>query len=95
MKKDNLLHVTIWIKPSEWDKIQYDWASSGYRYVSGYVINKLLNYKGVPTKRKNDRTEGGCIKSLCFEKDKWAIVKERAEKCDMKISQYVVSILME
>ncbi len=94
------LHVTIWCKPSEWDKIQYDWASSGKQTVSQYVIDKLMECQPNPlsVRDNNVRTtkhgEKGVVKPLCVPADKWEIVKQRANALGLKVSPYVLSVLL-
>lgn len=89
------LHVTIWCKPSEWDKIQYDWASSGKQTVSQYVIDRLMEYGEKPVeKREKTLVEKGGVRPLCVPKDKWELVKQRAEENGLNVSQYVLGILI-
>lgn len=97
---EDWVHVTIWVKPSEWDKILYNFASSGKESVSQYVIDKLMEIELPPeTERKNNKRmkkgeEKGCIKPLCVPKDKWEIVKEKANLCGLKVSPYVLAVLL-
>lgn len=88
------LHVTIWCKPSEWDKIQYDWASSGKQTVSQYVIDKLMEYGEKPVEKREKTKDKGFVKPLCVPRDKWELVKQRAEKNGLKVSQYVLGIIL-
>lgn len=84
--------VTIWCRPSEWDKLNYLSAGSN-KTLSAWAIDELMKFDGVPTPVEHPNEEGG-IKPLCVPSDKWNVVKERAEKAEMSISNYVLSVLL-
>lgn len=86
---------SIWLYPSEIDRLEYDRAPTG-KTLSAYIIDKVYSYGDkIPEKVDRDKSVKGNVKSLCFPMDKWQAVKARAESCGMKITQYVVNILFE
>lgn len=88
------IHYTLWVRPSEWNKIQFDASATG-KSVSKYIIDKVLDYVGTPVKWESDKTEKGSQKSVCFFIKDWERVLERVETSGLNISRYIVSILME
>lgn len=89
------IHVSIWCKPSEWDRLNYLSISSG-KTLSAWAMDILLAHKGdVPYRPKIKDGERGCSKSLCVEKDKWEIIKKNAEEENMNTSKYLLSILLK
>ncbi len=86
-------HVAIWIKPSEWDRINYLSASTG-KSVSMYVIDKLMAFDGVVVPVADDKKEKGITKTLCVPADKWEIVKQKAKDCDMPTSKYLTYVIL-
>ena len=89
------IHVSIWCKPSEWDRLNYLSIATG-KTLSAWVIDNLMAHHGeVPYRPKIKNGERGCSKSLCVEKDKWEIVKQRAEEEEMNTSKYLLSILLK
>lgn len=90
--QNDWLHVSIWCRPSEWDRLNYLSASST-KSVSTWAIDKLLAYKGQVVEIEHP-AEQGKSRPLCVPADKWEIVKERAEKAGMSISNYVLSVLL-
>lgn len=85
-------NITIWCRPSEWDKLNYLSAGSN-KTLSAWVIDELMKFDGVPTPIEHP-DEVGKVKPLHVPVDKWNVVKERAEKAEMSISNYVLSVLL-
>lgn len=88
--------VTIWCKPSEWERLNYLSACSG-KTLSAWAIEKAL--KGVEKKVEVGAlteigTEQGCVKPLCVESKKWDVIKKRAEKKGMSISKYFLLVTL-
>lgn len=88
------VHITIWCKPSEWDKLQYLSAPS-CKPVSTWVCDTVYNYDGVVQDRPVTRGEAGKVYPLCVPRDKWNVIKQRAEKAGMSISKYVLAICLK
>ena len=89
------LHVTITMKPYEWERINYLCADSG-KNLSGWVVSKIASHKGTVTPRVvKDDGEKMVVKPLCVPADFWQKVKEMADANGMKVSPFVMSILME
>jgi hypothetical protein len=87
-------HVSIWIKQSDWDKLNYMCAASN-KNLSAWILDKLKDYTKVPPKHKVDKQEKGSSKSLCFPKDEWEKIKARADECNMSTSKYIINVLFE
>lgn len=89
--------VTIWCKPSEWERLNYLSADSG-KTLSAWAIDKALKGK-VGNYNSSDydfdeKGERGCIKPLCVESEKWDIIKSRAEKKGISTSKYFLSVTL-
>lgn len=82
------IHVTIWIKKEQWNKIVYLSETSG-KTVSNWVVDKTLECTEL--KEVENEKGPGMIKPLCVPIQKWDIIKQRAEKKGMSISKYVIS----
>lgn len=93
MSKEGSMHVTIWCKPSEWDRLQYLSAPSG-KPVSTWICDTVYNFSGVVKERPKVKGETGKVYPLCVQKDKWETIKERAEQCDMTISKYLLAVCL-
>lgn len=89
--ENDWIHVTIWCRPSEWDRINY--LSAGAKSVSAYVLDKCLNYVGTPAELISP-DEVGKSRPLCVPVEKWNIVKEKAENAGMSISKYVLAVVL-
>lgn len=87
------IHVTIWCRPDEWDKLNYLSASST-KSVSTWIVDKVYNYSGVVKELEYTEKVSGKVKPLCVPAKEWGIIKERADKCGMSISKYVLSIAL-
>ena len=83
------LHVCIWAKDSEWEQLNY--LAAGSESLSNWLVNKVLDFKGTPVKRKKIRGERGKVRPLCVDAKKWAVIKDRANIAGLKISQYVLA----
>lgn len=89
----NWLHVTIYCKQSQWDRMEYLSADSN-KTLSAWVINKALSHKGsVSAPEKTD--EQGIRKSLCVPADKWEEITEKASENDMSVSKYVLAVCLK
>ena len=67
-------------------------AASG-KTLSAWILERLMSYEGVPPLYVQNEEDIGKSRSLCFPKDKWEIIKERANSCGMTFSQYVISVI--
>lgn len=84
------VHVTIWCKPSQWDKLQYLSAPS-CKNVSTWICDTAYNFNGVVKPLPRTKGEQGKVYPLCVAKDKWDKIKQKAEDCEVSISNYVLS----
>lgn len=88
-------HLTIWVYPYEWDKLQY-LASGAGKTVSRYICDKALMYKGkVPPNILRDKTQGsGKIKPLSFEEKEYDTVMEKVRISGQGVTQYLLNIAL-
>lgn len=91
--ENDWIHVTIWCRPDEWDRLNYLSASST-KSVSTWLVDKVMNFNGVPAELQYVAKQTGKVKPLCVPAKEWGIIKERAEKCDMSVSKYVIAIAL-
>lgn len=91
--KEGAIHVSIWCKPSEWDRLQYLSAPS-QKHVSTWICDTVYYYTGVVKEKPKVKGESGKIYPMCVPKDKWDKIKERAEQCDLTISKYILAVCL-
>lgn len=89
------IHVSIWVKPSEWERLNYLASASG-KSLSTWLVDEVLAMGTTPVvHRAKIRNEQGCSKSLCVDSRKWEIIKERAESNGMNITKYVLACVLK
>lgn len=86
------LHVTIWAYDRDWERLNY--LSAGSESLSTWLVKQVLAFEGCPVKRKKVKGENGKIRPLCVDKAKWGTIKDRAGKCGMRISQYILACVL-
>lgn len=87
------LHVTIWAKDSEWERLKY--LSAASESLSSWLVDTVLDFKGTPVKRKKIRGEVGKVRPLCVDAAKWRVIKDKADIAGLKISQYVLACCLD
>lgn len=92
--KEGVIHVTIWCKPSEWDRLQFLSAPSG-KTLSKWICDTAYNYKGVVQPLPKVKGEYGKVYPLCVAKDRWEVIKERAKDCELTISKYILATCLK
>jgi len=86
-------HVTIWCKPSQWDRLQYLAAPTG-KAVSRYICDTVFNYSGKVEPLKKDNAESGKVYPLCVAENQWEEIQKKAKKNGMTTSKYVLAVCL-
>lgn len=91
-KGNTWIHNSVWLKDSVWNKVRYH-AAATCKTTSAWLLDYVYNYKGEVPVFPKDRNEHGMSHSVCVPLEKWSIIQQRANKCDMSTSYYVSNIL--
>lgn len=84
--------VSIWVYPSEWDKLNY-LASGAGKTVSRYIADKVLFYTGTsPEDVKREPSKNGQSRVLCFEENEYKIIDAKIKKSGQGVTQFLLNL---
>lgn len=87
-------HLTIWVYPSEWDRLKYLSAGCN-KTVSRYIIDKVLACKvKTPKDIVRDKSVKGMVKPLSFEEHEFDIMKEKVEQSGLGTTEYLLNVAL-
>lgn len=89
-------HMTIYLTEEQDNLICYNAVSSG-KTVSAYITDLVFDYgNNIPSKvERYGVSANKKKKSLCMPQDKLQLFKARAGLCNMSLSGYIVSVILE